>query len=123
VFGDGSPGTSTYEWQMPNPGGLPLLGNAGFSLTVQVTGLPAPGFAAIATARAATPFSVFGILFHLDPSSVLLTLPMPYPPPIRLALPIPNVPSAVGAKLFVQSFHLESASQIAATPGVSFTLL
>lgn len=123
VFGDGSPGLSSYEWQMPNPGGLPVAGNAAFGLTVRSTGAPAPGFVAIATAAAASPIRVLGVTMHLDPASILLSTPLPYPAPMILSVPIPNMPSVIGATLFLQSFHVESATQIAATPAVRFTVM
>ena len=123
VFGDGSPGFSSYAWQMPNPGGLPVAGNASFGLSVQGTGTAAPGFVAIATAAAARPISVLGVTLHLDPASILLSTPLPFPGPMTLSLPLPNTPTLVGATLFVQSFHLESAIQIAATPAVRFSVM
>jgi hypothetical protein len=121
IFGTGTPGSSTYRWELPNAGGLPLVGNTAFSLTVQGTGLPQPGAAGIGTARASVPIVVLGATLVVDPASILLwkavaSVPSPVP------IPIPNISAFVGAKLVVQSFHLEGA-QLAATPGIEFTVL
>jgi hypothetical protein len=121
VYGTGTPGNATYRWELPNAGGLPLVGNTGFSLTVQGTGLPQPGVVAIGTARATVPIVVLGATLEVDPASILIwksvaSVPSP------VTLPIPNDKNFIGAALRVQSFHLEG-SQLAATPGIEFTVL
>src|SRR5690606_18699343 len=119
VFGAGSPGQATYGWQVPNPGGLPLVGNAGFSLTVEVeAGNPTPGFVWFGLALDPEPDTVQGATLLLEPTLIVTGVALPFPGPMTLALPIPNQPALVGATLFAQSFHLESGAELAASPAI-----
>jgi len=121
-FGVGHSGTATYDWALPNPAGLPLVGDANFSLTVEADGLALPGWVVISQGLSATAQRMFGADIYLDPNSVLFAEMLPFPPPLVMPLPLPNDPALVGLELAAQSIHIQG-STIATTPALRFTLL
>lgn len=121
VVGAGTPGNAAYRWAIPNPGGLPLAGNLNFSLTIDATGPSQIGLLA-ATAASAAPVSFFGAEVFLDLSQTLFTLDLPAPP-ITIPLPIPALPGLVDRELYFQSVHIESPTQLAASPALKVTIL
>ncbi|MCI0587852.1 MAG: hypothetical protein L0323_13540 [Planctomycetes bacterium] len=124
AYGPATPGASTYSWELcPNAGGLPEVGNAGFSLAVAANGSPAAGLVAASLGSANLPdFLGLGFTLLLDPAQILLP---PTPHGGTINLPIPNDPTLVGAHLYFQSFHLDGGAPagIAATEGVEVTVL
>ena len=123
AYGPATLGAYAYSWEIcPNAGGLPTVGNAGFSLTVSSTGSTS-GFVAASLASASLP-NFLGLRFTLllDPAQIVLP---PVPHGGTIPLPIPNIPTLVGARLFFQSFHLDVgvSAGIAATEGVEVTVL
>ncbi|MHC4853720.1 MAG: hypothetical protein ACYTF5_17065, partial [Planctomycetota bacterium] len=123
VIGAGTLGSATYDFKRPNPGGMPLLGNAKFSLTVVATqGQARPGLAAFGTARLAQPILIGGAQVHLDPAKILAVVPLPYPS-MTLSLPVPNDKGLVGLPFFVQTFHAESSTKAATSPALEMSVL
>ena len=124
--GTGSAAANRYDWALrPNPGGLPLTGNAGFSLTLRTTGsgTTLAGVYLIATQALATPLHVLGVDLWLDPATIHLSGLVPAAPLATIPLPIPADPSLVGLPLFAQGFALEAGDLLGATPAVAFTTL
>jgi hypothetical protein len=122
VYGAGTPGAATYDWQMPNPGGLPLAGHAGFSLTVESSvPMMAPGLFAVGV-TASEPTPVFGINLLVDPNGAVV-VGASLADFATLPLSLAAGPSLIGAALVVQGIFLEPSSQLVASPGVSFTVL
>ena len=64
TFGAPTPRNQTYTWRLaPNPGGLPTVGNSGFSFTVDASpGAPVVTGFVLAAAGLQTPLVVAGIL-------------------------------------------------------------
>jgi hypothetical protein len=123
-YGAGSPGAAGYAWQLtPNAGGLPLVGNAGFSLTV-ASDVPQQGVGVFAVATSAiAPLPVLGINLLVDPGSAI-TVGTSFADAATLPLGIPATPSLVGAELFAQAILIElPLGAFAASPGVSLTVL
>jgi hypothetical protein len=123
-YGAGSPGAAGYAWQLsPNPGGLPQVGNAGFSLTV-ASDVPMQGIGVFAVATSAiAPLPVLGINLLVDPGSAI-TVGTTFADNAVLPLGIPATPSLVGAELFTQAILIEMPlGAFAASPGVSLTVL
>ena len=125
VVAEGTPGPSaSYQFEMPNPGGLPLVGNSGFSLTLAAKGLARPGIALLAASRLAKPVDVLGARLVVDPSTLFLAAAMPYHPSrMKLGLPIPNDASLAGVSFVVQTLHVESASRFSSSPALLVSVL
>jgi hypothetical protein len=124
VYGAGSPLPSAYAWRLsPNPGGLPLVGNTNFSLTVGASpGTVAAGLFLVGAAKSA-PLSVLGIDVLVDPAGAV-ALSGSLTDTAILPLPLPNQPSLVGAQLFAQSIWIDlTTSSFAASAGVELTVL
>ncbi|MHC4897326.1 MAG: SMP-30/gluconolactonase/LRE family protein [Planctomycetota bacterium] len=123
VIGAGTPGSATYDFKRPSPGGMPLLGNANFSLTVVATqGVARPGLAAFGTGRLPQPILIGGAQVHLDPAKILAVVSLPYPS-MTLSLPVPNDKGLIGFPFFVQTFHTESSTKAATSPALEMSVL
>jgi hypothetical protein len=126
-FGTGSATVSSWDWQLaPNPGGLPTVGNSGFSLTVNSEGTVAPTFAiaAFCTDALSTPVTTLGVDIWVDLSTLMFSGSIPPVVSSTMFLPIPNDPTLSSATLFVQSFHVEgSGLNISTSPGLALTIL
>ncbi len=123
-YGTGTPALASYRWLTPNPGGLPQAGNASFSLTVAASQtMVAQGLFVFAAAPVA-PVNVLGVDVVVDPASASVFGAV-LVDEATFALPVPAVPSLVGATLFAQSFWFELVANggFAASPGVSLTIL
>lgn len=125
VFAAGTPGTDRYDWNLRgDPNGLPLVGNAAFSLTVQSqNGTPGAALCLLGFAPPPAPLQVAGLDIHVDPASAVSTL-WSFGGALTVALPLPNVQALQGMTLCLQSLHLEVITQtLAASPGVRLTVL
>jgi hypothetical protein len=120
-YGAPSDGLNRYWFQnFPNPGGLPLLGNAGFTLTMRSeAGTAALSLLGLALGRASIP--VLGIEVLLDPATVVLAS-VPATSPTSFSLPIPNSPSLIDFVITAQGLHLETNLEFAASRGLSITI-
>lgn len=120
-YGWPSNGMNHYWFEtFPNPAGEPLLGNAGFSLTMHSDpGVAALSLLGLSLGRATIPF--LGIEVLLDPGSVVLSS-VSVAPTASYPLPIPNNPALVGFEVFAQGLHLESNLQAAASRGLKITI-
>jgi hypothetical protein len=77
-----------------------------------------------ALAKSATPIDVLGLSVHLDPLTLLTSVVLPSGMnPSTLPLPISADPALIGGKLFVQSVHIDGPATLAASPGLSLTVL
>lgn len=115
AYGSATPGSRTYDWDLSSrASGLPVLGNAGFTLH---TTLPAVGQAAVVAMSLAG--SPSGSFFLVDPFQVFLTDALPATG--ILSLPIPSSAGSLGAEVFLQVFYLDAAASlgVATTRGVS----
>ncbi len=119
AYGAGTCG-SKYAWALaPNPGGLPEVGNGGFSLTVTSVGSPAPGLFAVSLA------SANGVVLGVDVLVDLAQLVVVGSHPGTISLPIPPLAGLLGARVLVQSFHVDACGPmgIAASDGVEVSVL
>lgn len=126
AFGAGTPGSTGYRWQLaPNPGGMPFVGNANFGLTLASDqAVPTLVLPMLGVQRLATPVAVLGIDLLVDPATAVTSITAMPLATLSLPLPIPNDPMLVGFALFAQTLHLElTTNQLAASPGVHFTVL
>jgi hypothetical protein len=124
AYGASTPGAVDYFWKLaPNPGGLPLLGNAGFSLTLAGTASTiANAITAISFERTA-PTPLFGLTSHVDLALAAVQFTVMVNE-MTVPLPLPNNPAFLGVALFVQTFLSELPTELlAASPGVSLTLM
>jgi hypothetical protein len=123
-YGVGTPGNATFNWSVqPNPGGLPAIGNAGFTLTITSAGIPAPGFFALSLGPAAMiGYGGWGGTLLVNPL-LLPVLPLPHSGTIPLGLP--NDPALIGVTGYIQSFHSDPGAPqgVAATDGLQVTVL
>jgi hypothetical protein len=109
-----------YAWALaPNPGGLPEVGNLGFSLTVTSAGSAAPGLMAMSLASANS------IALGVDVLVDLAQLVAITPHAGTIHLPIPPLASLLGVQVFAQSFHADACAPfgIAGSAGVEVTVL
>lgn len=123
-YGASTPGSVDYHWQVaPNPGGLPLAGNLGFSLTV-ASDAPMVAVAVLCVSLARTePTALFGLTTHVDLGVAAVTFTT-LANTASIALPLPADPTFVGLSLFGQAFFAEATGNLlAASPGVSLTIL
>ncbi|MFO1077286.1 MAG: hypothetical protein U1E73_06115 [Planctomycetota bacterium] len=101
----------------PNPGGQPVPGNLGFSLTLQSTApLPVLSFLSLSFGRGA--LAVAGVQVLVDVGAASTTFLVPAAP-LTFPMPIPAGLSLSGLLVTAQSFHLESSSAIAASAGLA----
>jgi hypothetical protein len=120
VYGTPTPAARTYRWQqVPQPGGLPRIGNAAFGVQVTVT---PPGSAAGMLAFAAAPgdVSLLGLRVLLDVRTLVPLIVIP--PQGLVPLRIPAEPSLIDAALYLQSFHVD-AGGLAASEGVAISIM
>ncbi len=125
VFGNGSGTVSDYPWVLaPNPGGLPLVGNQSFSVTLDVPStMPASmSLSLLSLARNDAPFVVEGVDVWVDLGSLLATVVGPGFPPLAFSLPIPNDQNLVGATLYAQILTQERDGTLSGSPGLSFSI-
>jgi hypothetical protein len=123
-FGASTPGSVDYRWALsPNAGGLPLVGNSSFSLTVESTApMVALSLLSVSLGRTA-PTSQFGLVTHLDFATAAPVFAS-FVDTATLPLPLPNETAFVGMRLYAQAFFAESSTnQLAASPGVELTIL
>ncbi len=114
-------GGAPYGWlTAPNPGGLPLVGNAGFSLTLQTPANPNLSLIAYSTGKALSPIPIVGFTLLLDPQSLVLHALSG--PPFTVQLPIPPAAYLAGASLYVQTFHIDGSGPVS-SPGLSIRIL
>lgn len=125
TFGEGTPGNDTHTWALqPNPGGMPLVGNASFSLTLEA---PSPtnfdiGACLIAFGAAPAPISVLGIDILVDLTLLAGSPTLPPTPSQTIPLPIPSSSALVGGRLYLQAVHATPGG-LTATRGLRFTIL
>lgn len=123
-YGQSSGGSTGYRWQIDgNPDGLPITGNADFSLTLASdTPIVALGFWLFAFASIA-PVDVLGITAYIDVTN-FLSFPLILNDTATFSWAIPNDPSMLGDELFAQALLVENPTSIlAASPGLSLTIL
>jgi hypothetical protein len=123
-YGASTPGEVDYYWQLaPNPGGLPLVGNSNFSLTV-ASDQPMIALVLMSVSLARTsPTLQFGLLTHID-LGVAATIFTTLVDTATMPLPLPNANAFVGIELFAQAYLSEQPTTvIAASPAVSLTIL
>jgi len=121
IYGPASPGANVYAWQTaPNPGGLPTVGNATFTMTLRSDPGNAPGWAFLSLDRAQIP--ILGVTVLLDPTTLVPWLPLPAQNLVTLPLPLPGNPALSGVHVFAQTIHLEP-SGLAASSGVRIGIL
>lgn len=126
AFGAATPGAaSTHEWRLvPDPSGLPLVGNTAFAVTERTTGAVTPGVAAFALRGLASPVDLLGCAVHIDLGQFVAGAWLAPVADNTIPLPIPNVLALRGAELFAQSFHLEpTGARLSASSGLHLTLL
>lgn len=125
-FAPAQHGADTYEWVLaPNPGGLPLVGNSGFSLTLQrsTTTVPTVQLLALSAGRLAQPLQIGQAQIWLDPAKLIAVGSHGASPQIQWALPVPNNTALVGIQLFAQSLHEEVGGRLASSAPLAFTIL
>jgi len=124
AFGTGTAGQASYGWALhPNAGGLPLVGNLGFSVTVQASQvITTAAVLVLSSTRRTTPLPVLGVDLWVDPIGAL-NLHYTLQASQTLPLPIPNVPVLRGVPVYAQSLHYEGGLTLAATPGLEITIL
>ena len=126
-FGAGTAGVNDWDWMLqPNPGGLPEVGNAAFSLTVATNGTTAPTYtlATVCAGMLTTPQQLLGADVWVDLTTLLHSVSLAPGFSSTLALPIPNDTSLPGVSVFVQTFHLEGAAfRFSTSPGLGMTIL
>lgn len=125
TFGNATPNADVYVWKLrPNPGGLPLVGNAGFSLTMEASNPSAPAFGGvlIGLAKASSPINIAGVDVLIDPASILYSGSVGVAVTQTIGLGIPADHGLVGAKLYLQGIHLAGGGLLG-TNGVEFTIL
>lgn len=117
TYGAGSPGSNTYSWQTaPNPGGVPLLGNTNFSLTLTSSPGTANASAVLfGGSRASLPF--LGVDLLLQPT---FSIPIASQAVTTIPIAIANAPSIAGTVLHAQSVHIEPGNVLATSGGLTF---
>lgn len=122
-YGRRSDGQNHYWFDnFPNPGGQPVVGNLGFTLTMQSDpALPQPPVSVLALSLGRSSLQAFGIEVLVDPLTAVLvstptTLPSVY------AQPIPNNPGLIGFRFTAQSLHIETGGTFAASRGLEITI-
>jgi hypothetical protein len=122
AYGPATPGANTYTWALaPNPGGLPLRGNLGFSLTLSSSPSGAPG-AWFASVAPTAPFPLFGISVNIEPAGMIANGGLAGTPAATIALPIPAIAGLAGTPFFFQTVHLDPLG-LAASAGLALTIL
>ncbi len=124
AFGAATAGSGSFAWDLaPNPGGLPEVGNAVFSLTLRSnSAVSSSAVLLLGPSRLDPAMTVFGAAIHVDPAGAL-AVPFPFQGMVTIPLGIPNHPSLRGLHLFAQSVHYEGGVTLAASAGVELTVL
>jgi hypothetical protein len=124
AFGVATAGQAEYSWELaPNQGGLPLVGNTGFSLTVRASnGVPSTAVLVVGSNRLLPGLPVLGATIHVDPGNAF-TIQLPFQYSQTMPLPLPNLNSLRGVRLYAQSVHYEGGGSLAASPGLELTIL
>lgn len=124
AFGVSTAGGADYAWTLtPNPGGIPETGNLGFSLTERASsGTASTAVLLLGTAAFTPPQTILGAAIHVDPAGAF-TVQFPFQGMATIPLPIPNLRSLRGLRLFAQVVHYEGGATLAASPGVDLTIL
>jgi hypothetical protein len=127
VYGGPSPVPGPdYRFRLdPNPGGMPLLGNTTFSLSVAgSTGGAAAGAWLLSFGPQQPSLPILGIDLHVSLPLLWASWPIQASPtqPAVLPLGVPPNPNYIGIRLFVQSVHVHGAG-LAASEGVRLTVL
>lgn len=117
VYGAASGTAPIARWQLaPNPGGAPVPGNLGFSLTCSAE----PGASylwALGFARANVPVTTSPpVTLYVQPETVMLL------PTNTMALPIPAIPALAGVQIFAQCAQLLPGGGVRATSGLQCNL-
>jgi hypothetical protein len=123
VVAAGTPGATSYDWQLtPNPGGLPLLGSS-FSLTV-ASAATANGLAALVIGfqRATTPTTVLGATVHVDLPTAFTSV-FVFADQHTFPLTLPSANALRGVDLWAQTVHDEGNATLAASSLVHATVL
>ena len=104
----------------PNPGGLPTLGNASFSLTMaSAPSAPVQSIFGLSLGRGSSTFAGCEIL--VDPGSLAISIFAGSTSTV-VPLPIPNDPAFSGLGLTAQSAHLENGGGFAASRGLDLVV-
>ncbi len=107
-----------HSWfeNFPNPGGQPMVGSAGFSLTLRVApNAPAASALILSAGQGSVAFSGIEILVDLGTAVLVMV------PPGRsvvLPLPIPGDPALHGVVLTAQGVHAAAGTGLLATRGL-----
>lgn len=116
-----------YDWvNRPNPGGLPLVGNAAFSISMDGSPQAAPGVLVLALAGTAAPLPWLGVNLWVDTTRPLVTIPLvPQGARSTLPLPIPNNLALRQARVWLQTLHFtgQPASPFDASGGCELCVL
>lgn len=102
----GSAMADAYAWDItPNAGGLPIAGNANFSVTARATTQTLPGIFVLGLSEASGSLAGFQLLVNpLDWFGVFLPQPTHTVP-----LPVPNSVAFIGAQFYLQAIHANTA--------------
>lgn len=125
TFGAATASADVYLWKLrPNAGGLPTVGNASFSLTMEAGNPNAILFGGVLLGlqKAATPVNIAGVDVLLDPALIVWAGVLGASSTQFLPLGIPNDSSLAGAQLFAQGIHVTQNGLIG-TNGLEFTIL
>lgn len=115
---------ANHHWfaNFPNPGGQPLVGSPGFTLTLASDpASPQPLLSVLGFSSGRGLVSTLGIEVLLELGG-LSALTLASGPSVTFPLPIPNTPNLQGVALNAQSVHLESSGAFAASHGLALTL-
>lgn len=120
-YGRCSDGQSHFWFEnFPNPGGQPMVGNGGFSLTLRVdASVPLASVLALSAGQGSTPFLGIELLIDLG-TLVMVTVPPGLSVPVPM--PIPNDPALRDVVLTVQSVHVEASLGFAASRGLQMVI-
>jgi hypothetical protein len=120
-YGPATPGMNSYAFEFtPNPGGLAIVGNLGFSVTVSSTPGAASGILGIAALPDNIPIS--GITLLVDPGSLVALFSLAAATSVTVPLGIPNLPSLSQLSVYLQTVHTE-AGGFASSSGLRITIL
>lgn len=114
LFGQGSLTLQNTGTLAPNPGGLPIIGNGAFSMTLDVQPALGISFSALfaSASRASTP--ILGIEVLVGPPIVVLSLPAPINGTVTIPIAIPNNTALAQIPTYWQSVHIDSVTHAVA---------
>ncbi|MCA8941937.1 MAG: hypothetical protein KDB80_05195, partial [Planctomycetes bacterium] len=122
VFGDVPAFDASYEWRMPNPGGLPLAGNTGFHMVLDATGNVQQGWALLCRGIGDAPFDLFGTPLYGDLTHIITAVYLPMPAPFTFSMSLPSTTTLVGETFVVQSLHPNGVEWPSSRP-IEFTVM